>query len=231
MTSAAFRTMAGAIIGSVFFVAPAQAQLGGLMGKAKSAAGLGSSGSQAGTMSGDEADAFLEASFRSTKNVLIATTLILQAVEKRGPLTGLKTRINAINSTSDPKEIGSFKSALSANLQALDNRKEFAGDFQTAYQAASAEEKKVLGIAVLNLAIGIARNVDLVGKAPQVVDAIKGNPKLLMRAGQFKTAAELVALQGKGLAGISTSVPKLLAAAKVRAPKDAKTTNETPVTL
>lgn len=225
------KSVTAALLAGTLLAAPAQAQFGGMLGKAKSAAGLGSSDTQARAMSGDEADAFLTASLRSTKNVMIATALLAEAVQNRGPLTARKAQIEALNSISNFKELSAHKSTLSADIAALNARQDLSADINARYQAGTAEEKKLLGVAVVNFAIGIARNVDLVGKAPQVLDAVKRNPQLLTRVGQFKLAAELVGLQGKGLAGVATSVPKLIAATKVRAPKDAKTSEPQPVSF
>lgn len=228
-----FRThLAAALLASSLLASPAQAQFGGLVGKAKAAAGLGGSDSgSAPAMSGDEADRFLQSSLRSTKNVLIASMIIAKALDDRAPLTAHKAELDSYNSISSFKEFNAHKGSLATNFAAIGNRKDVAADFEARYNSASAAEKKILGIASVNLAIGIARNIDLAGQLPGVLDAVKRNPQLITRVGQFKAAAELIGMQGKGLSSIATQVPKLMTAAKVRAPKDPKNSEDQAIAL
>ena len=89
----------------------------------------------------------------------------------------------------------------------------------------------MISTALANLAIGIYRNTELVGQAPGMVKGVGSNPALITRAGQFKLAASLLALQGKGLGGIATSMPKIFSAMKVKAPATSSTSEPAPITL
>ena len=99
------------------------------------------------------------------------------------------------------------------------------------YEQGSAEEKKMLSLAISNLAIGVARNLVLAKQAPDAVKSIGGNPALLQRVGQLKLAGELVGMQAKGLSGIATKLPALLSAVKVKAPSAPETTDPLPLNI
>ncbi|MBB5700127.1 hypothetical protein [Sphingomonas yantingensis] len=106
-----------------------------------------------------------------------------------------------------------------------------AADLSAAYAAGNAEQKKRMAAALGNLALGIYRNTELVGQAPAMIQGVGSNPSMLTRIGQFKLAASLLGLQGKGLAGIATSMPKLFSAMKVKAPAAASTSEAEEIAL
>jgi hypothetical protein len=182
-------------------------------------------GQSATTVSSGDADAFLVNAAHSTKNVMISAALLSIAVTDRTKLTASKAALDALQNTQDIQELDAHRDELSSNLAVLNGRADLAGDLNAAYTAGDAHEKKVISIAVANLAIGILRNTQLAGQAPAMVKGVGGNPALLSRVGQFKLAAGLLGLQAKGLGGIASSMPRLLAAAKVSGPA-ASTTSE-----
>jgi len=203
---------------------PASAQFGGLSKM------LGKSGGEQ-ALSGDEADLFLDQATKSTKNVMIAAAILAQAVTNAKDLTARKAYVDALTNAQGIKEIDAHRAEFSSDLDTLNSNKDLAGTVTVAMQGATAKQRAQIGLAVVNLAIGIARNVDLAGKAPQVVSGFSRNPMLLTRAGQFKTAASLVGLQAKGLTGVVGSMPKLIAATKVKAPADPKASEPTAIAL
>ena len=201
----------------------ASAQLGGLGGLVKKGLG-GDSG-----VSGDEAEQFLTGAFQSTKNVMIAAALISDAVRVQKDATSSKIKRDALLGAQTSGELESQLSNFQSDVQVLNTIASDAAPLDAAYKAGNAEQKKMLGIALVNLAIGIARNVELAGKAPGAVSAVGRNPKLLSRAGQFKAAAKLIGLQTKSLTGFAASLPKLMAAAKVKAPAKAEASTFTAI--
>ena len=200
----------------------AQAQLGGL-GHA-----LGGGGSAGSTQSGPSPDAFLSASVLSTKNVMIAAALLAQAVQDHTKLTGVKAYADQIQNSADPKALDAMKTSLQSNLDALNARKDLAGEVTAAYNAGDAQQKKLIGLAVTNMALGIYRDTKLASQAPGVISSIGSNPMMLGKLGQIKTAAALLVLQTKGLAAVGTALPKIMSAVKIAPPAMAETTQPTP---
>lgn len=203
----------------------AQAQFGGLGKLVPSTLG-GSPSAPAG-----DADGFLNGVMLSTKNVMIAAALLAQAVTDRNGLAGKKAEIDAIQGVQNVKELGAHQAALVSNLEILNQRSDLTSDMNEAYKSGNDQQKKVIGTAMLNLAIGIARNVQLSGQAASLTSGIARNPALVTRAGQFKSAGSLLALQAKGLAGIAIHLPALMAAVKVKAPESAESTQPKPIEL
>lgn len=198
----------------------AQAQFGGLGKMSKGA--LGGTSGNAGAV---DTEAFLAGTLRSTKNVMIAAVALNYALDARLDKTSAKATIVSISGMQDIKEIGANKIELQSSLAALANNEKLADDVRARYEKGSAEEKKLLAVAVGNLAIGIARNVVLVKQAPDAMKSVTGNMAMLQRVGQFKLAGELVGIQAKGLAGIASQLPALLSAVKVKPPASPETTD------
>ena len=210
------------VLATAMIVAPVSAQFGGL-GKM-----LGGGGASVSTGDGTT---FLTNATRSTKNVMIATSLIAQAVTDRSQLSGRKAQIDALTNAQDIKELDAHRASLTSDLGVLNGRADLAGDLSSAYQAGNAQQKKVIGTAVANLAIGIARNTQLVGQAPGIVKGVGSNPQLITQLGQFKLAAGLLGMQAKGLGGIASTMPKLLSAAKVKGTTASETSEPQPIPL
>lgn len=208
----------------LMFATPATAQFGGL-GRL-----MGGDGSSQG-VSGDEANQFLTGATKSTKNVMIAAAILAQAVTNAKDLTSRKSYIDAVTKLQEPKEFEAHRSAFASDLDVISQQEDLAGTISAAMEVSPEKHRQQIAIAVINIAIGIARNVELATKAPNVIRAVGRNPMLLLRIGQFKTAASLVGLQAKGLSGLTTSMPKLLAATKVRAPANPLATEPSRVDL
>lgn len=202
----------------------AQAQFGGL-GKRL----LG--GDDGASVATGDADAFLTNATRSTKNVMLSAALLAEAVTNRGDLAGRKAELVSLQNAQDIKELDTHRASLTSDLATLNSRANLAGDLSSAYATGNAEQKKRMGTALANLAIGIYRNTELVGQAPSMVRGVGSNPSMLTRLGQFKLAAGLLGMQGKGLAGIATSMPKLMSAMKVKAPATSSTSEAEDIAL
>lgn len=177
-----------------------------------------------GTQGGASPDAFLAASMMSTKNVMIAAALLAQAVQDRSQLAGMKAYADQVQNCADPKALDAMKASLQSNMDALNARKDVAGDITAAYNAGDAEEKKLIGLAVVNMAIGIYRDTQLAAQAPGVISGIGMNPMMLGRIGQLKAAAALLAMQSKGLITVGAALPKVMSAVKIAPPAMAETT-------
>lgn len=202
----------------------ASAQFGGLGRMAKGLVGGGS-------VSAADGEAFLYNAARSTKNIMISVRLLSQVLEDRNSLAGQKAYIDEVQNTPDVKELSAHRATFSSDLAVLNQREDLTADLSAAYESGNEEQRKVIALAVGNLAIGILRNTELVGQAPALVEGIGANPQLVTRLGQFKLAAELLGMQAKGLGGVAGSLPKLLRAVKVEMPEDAETTEPQPIAL
>jgi len=206
-------------------VAPmtASAQFGGLM---KAVPGMGGGAGESGN-----ADAFLANAMLSTKNVMIASTLLSAALQKRTDMAALKQEVSSISGLQNFKEVGAKKAELASSLDAVAAKKDQVAELSQTYQSASAEQKKMISDALINLSIGVARNVVLAGQAPGMVSGIAGNPMMLRRAGELKMAAELIGMQGKSFVTIAPALPKLMSALKIKAPAASATSNFQQVAL
>ena len=177
-----------------------------------------------GGQGGSSPDAFLAASMMSTKNVMIAAALLAQAVQDRSQLAGMKVYADQVQNCADPKALDAMKASLQSNMDALNARKDVAGDITAAYNAGDANEKKLIGIAVVNMAIGIYRDTQLAAQAPGVISGIGANPMMLGRLGELRAAAALLAMQSKGLVSVGAALPKVMSAVKIAPPAMAETT-------
>lgn len=201
----------------------ASAQFGGLM---KAVPGVGG-GAPAGA-SGN-ADAFLANAMLSTKNVMIASTLLSAALQNRTDMAALKQKISGISNAQSFKEVGANKAELASDLNAMTEQKDLVGALSQTYQNANAEQKKLIGDALINLGVGIARNVVLAQQAPGMVSGLSANPMMLRRAGELKMAAELIGMQSKSFVTIAPALPKLMTALKIKAPAASATSEFQPM--
>lgn len=208
----------GLCVALVMASTPASAQFGGI---GKKLLGGGSSESSA---SSADASAFLDGAFKSTKNVMIAASLLAQALQDRSKLGEQKAQIDAIQSAHDMKELNSHRAALESNLGVLTSQQDLSSSLTSAYQAGNARQKQLISVAMANLLIGTVRNVRLAGQAPGLLSSMGSNPQMLTKMGELKLAASLIGLQGKGLGTIGIALPKVMGALKLKVPANAETT-------
>jgi urease accessory protein UreF len=202
----------------------ASAQFGGLVKQA--VPGLG--GKPAGAPAAD-IDGFLANAMLSTKNVMIASALLSAAVQKRTDNADLKKQLADISGKKSLKELNTYSAPMTNDIAAIANQKNAEAALSERYQSATAEQKQMIANALVNLAIGIARNVVLAGQAPNMLSNLTGNPANLGKLGEVKAAAELIAVQAKGLATIAPALPKLMSSVKIKAETATATTPYKPV--
>lgn len=205
----------------------ASAGLGGLGGLGKKALG---GGSDSGISSAD-ADGFLDGAMLSTKNVMISAALLAQALKDRDGLATKSAEIAAISKSQSFGELNSHKEQMQQNFAILNEQGAMTDKMTAVYQAGNAKQKQVIGTALANLALGVYRNVKLAGAAPGMVQSVAGSPQLMGRVGEFKSAAGLLGMQGKGLGTIGTSLPKLMSSLKIKPLPEAETTKPVAVSL
>lgn len=217
------RTLA-CLLATSLMVTPfvAQAQFGSL--------GKRILGDKSSASSGD-AEVFLNGAMRSTKNVMISAALIAQALDNRSELASRKQQIDAITNAQDFGELDTHKIALQQDLALISKRDDLSADLQSAYNSADDDQKKIIGVAVANLALGIYRNVGLAGTAPDMVKGVGRNPQLLTRLGEFKAAASLLGMQGKGLGTIGRVLPSVMTSLKIQPLPQSETTEPLAVEL
>jgi hypothetical protein len=126
------------------------------------------------------------------------------------------------------KQLGAYRTQLQADLDVINNTQDMSARLTSQYQQGSAQQRQLIASALGNLAIGVFRNVKLADQAPGMVSAASGNPQLLTRIGEFKAAAALLAIQGKGLTSIGATLPKLMGAMKLKTPAAAESTKPEP---
>ena len=204
---------------------PAAAQFGGLMKKVPGLGGGGSSAPAADT------GPFLDNALRSTKNVMIASAVLNAVLSTNDDMSTLKARVGAVENAHDMKELGAHKAELQSDMDAIGRTRDLSEQELARYQALSAERKKLVAMAVGNLAIGMLRNVHLAQQAPGMVSSLSGNPQMLGRLGEVKAAADLVGVQARGLGNISGALPKVMGAMKLKMPAPAETSEPQPITL
>lgn len=205
----------------------ASAGLGGLGGMGKKMLGGGSEGS----VSSADAGAFLDGALLSTKNVMISAALLAQALKDRDGLASKKSEIDAIQNAQTFGELSSHKTGMEQNMAVLNQQSNLTEQLSATYNAGNAKQKAVIGAAIVNLALGVQRNVKLAGAAPGMVQSVGSNPQLMTRVGEFKSAASLLGMQGKGLSTIGTALPKLMTGLKIKPLPEADTTKPVPVAL
>ena len=205
--------------------AVASAQLGGLAGKL-----TGGSSADSNASAPDMAQ-FIANSTQSTKNVMISSALLAQALTNRGDLAAKKAEIEAINKAHSPAELAAHKDEMASNLATLSGRANLSDDLTATYNQASAAQKAVIGQAVANLALGIYRNTQLVGQAQSVMAGVRSNPLALSHVGDLKTLTGLLGMQAKGIGTVGTSLPKLMKSIKVTPPVLAETTKPKSIDL
>jgi hypothetical protein len=216
-----YNSLVKAALCAALVTTPMAANAGfGLGGLAKGVMGGGSGGG----VSSADAGSFLEGALQSTKNVMISAELLSVALSNRAGLAEQKAKIEGITGIQSMKDAEAHRAELESNLKVISDRQDAAGDITAAYQAGNAQQKALIAAALGNLAIGVFRNVQLAGKAPGMVSGVGSNPQLMTRLGEFKTAASLIALQGKSLGTIGTTLPKVMGALKLKMPAQSDTT-------
>jgi hypothetical protein len=207
--------------------APAQAQLGGLKPKIP---GLGSGGGSASTVSAADIDDYID---RAQKNAdLLTWSYILVQQAREGKINIAATAAQRQETLSSPdakvrsaKQLELIKGA--DNSTALNDQS--VADFTKTIADASPAVRAQIGNALFNLAVAIPRAVQLVGEAPDLIKGLGTNPSALGNVGKLKNAASLLASQVKSTAQIAPYLPKLMSAAKVKPPVDAKTSKTMPL--
>lgn len=196
---------------------PASAQLGGLMKNAIPGLGTSSAASV-------DPDAFLAETIETTKYMMIAAHILAVAADSSGQRARDANFLKAVQTSQDVKELNALKATFEADVTAINANQETAAQLEARYAKMTAEQRAQIAAASFNFALGMYRNIKLAKQAPELLGSIKANPRLLTKAGQLKTAAELVGMQAKGTASMAGSMKKIMSAGKVAAPAEADST-------
>ena len=201
--------------------APAQAQLGGLKSKVP---GLGGGGGSASTVSAGDIDDYIDRAQKNADTLTWSYMLVKQAQAGKVDIAALAAQKKEYLSIPNPKD----RSAKLAALNKADDKSsaltaQTAGDIEKNIAALSPAVRAQVGAALFNLAIAIPRAAQLISEAPNLIKGLGMNPSALGNIGKLKNAAGLLASQVKSTAQIAPYLPKLMSAAKVKPPVDAKT--------
>lgn len=196
---------------------PAAAQFGKALKGAVPGLGTSSSASV-------DPDAFLSETVTTTKYMMIAAHILAAAADTSGQRARDANFLKAVQSSQDVKELNALRSTFDADVSAINANQETAAQYEARYAKMTTEQRSQIGAAAYNFALGMYRNVKLSQQAPELLGSLKTNPQMLTKAGQIKTAAELVGMQAKGAASMAGSMKKIMAAGKVAAPVEAEST-------
>ena len=204
--------------------APAQAQLGGLKPKIP---GLGGGGESASTVSAADIDAYLDRAQKNADTLTWSYELVKQAQAGKVDIAALAAKRKEYLSIPNPKD----RNAKLAELNKADDKssaltEQSAGDIEKNIAALSPAVRAQVGAALFNLAIAIPRAAQLISEAPNLIKGLGANPAALGNIGKLKNAAGLLASQVKSTAQIAPYLPKLMSAAQVKPPVDAKTSKQ-----
>ena len=169
-------------------------------------------------------DAFLAETIETTKYMMLAAHILAVAADASGQRATDANLIKAIQSSQDVKELNALKANFEQDVAAINANQESTAQLEARYAKMTAEQRARIASAAYNFSLGMYRNVKLSKQAPEVLASMKSDPRLLVKAGRLKTAAELVAMQVKGTASMAGSMRKIMAAGKVAAPAEAEST-------
>lgn len=224
------RAMLVAATGAALLIAPAtaSAQFGSLKSMIPSVPGGHGDSDIAGGGAVDP-DRFLADTLETSKYIMTATAILADAASQAPDNAALAARIKSIQEVKDVKELDAHREEMAHDMDALAANKGLQAQLQANLGKCSAEQRKRIAAAAYNFSLGAYRNVRLSQEAPHVMDSIKSNPRLLMKAGELKTAAGLVLAEAKGMAGMTGSLHTIMTASKIDEPVQSEATKPQPI--
>lgn len=206
---------------------PAHAQFGGL----PKMPGASKGGDSASSVSADDVDKFIAKSLKATKYIWLSVEILNKAAAGHGALGAAKQELKAISSYQSPKELNARSDELKSSIEAVSANKQLVDQVGANYQNASAAEKALISAAIYNFAVFVPQLIKMPQNVAELVKGIGGNPRLLGKVSELKTAGSLIGMQLKGTATVVTVLPKLMSVAKVKAPSNPETANEQPMSF
>lgn len=204
---------------------PAQAQFGGIASKIP---GLGGGGASNSGASATDIDAYLVQSMETAVLIGVAAALLSDAKYGKIDRAASAATVRAIRGSANPREAGAALSFMRADDQATGLNASSAQSLETNMASASADDRAIIGTALINLAIGLPRAVKLAAQAPGLIAGMATNPASLGKVGKLKDVAALIGLEIKYTADIVPILPKLMLAAKVKMPANPATSRPVP---
>lgn len=181
--------------------------------------------------SGVDPDRFLHDTIATTKYVMIAAAILNDAASAAPNEAALSARLKSINDVNDVKELDAHRVEMDQDIAAINANQDLSARVQANMQRASAQQRARLASAAFNFALGAYHNVQLAAEAPKVVDSIKTNPMLAMKAPKLLMAARLVADEAQQTAGMVGSLHTIMTAGNIAVPTPSETTAPQPVDL
>lgn len=120
---------------------------------------------------------------------------------------------------------------MQENFAVLNEQGAMTDKMSAAYQTGNAKQKAVIGTALANLVLGVTRDVKLADAALGMLQSVGSSPQLLTRMREFKNAASLLGMQGKGLGSIGATLPKLMTGLKIKPLPEAETTKPVAISV
>lgn len=176
-------------------------------------------------------DRFLADTVETTKFIMVAAAVLADAASASPDQAALAARIKSINEVKDVKELDAHRGEFQQDADALAQNKELTAQIQANLDHADAQQRQRVASAAFNFALGVFRNAKLAQEAPQVVNSIRANPRLMMKAPEIMLAAKLVAVEVRDSAGMVGSLHTIMTASKIAEPEQAETTKPKPIDI
>jgi hypothetical protein len=196
-------------------LSPALAQLGNF--------GVKLPGKSSSSVSAADIDSYLAESQEVALMIGVASVLLNDAKDGRIDRAGSRAKVTAMRGTANAKELASSMSFMKSDDEASKLNAAGASVIEKSIAAASAEDRALIGTALVNLAIGLPRAINLAKETPDMIKSLGMSPSALGQVGKLKDVATLLGLQIKYTADILPLLPRLMSVAKVQVPANAAT--------
>lgn len=207
----------GTTISLIGAATPASAQFGGMK-----MPGMGGGGGSKEAAPAGDIDGYLARSLETAQMMSIAIITLDAAAKQKLEDAGTKAQLDAIRSTSDPKELNAKKASLQSSFDAT-KEENFSASIQDSYNKGSAKQKAAITAAVYNMALAIPRAIALAKDGPGLISGLGSNPANLGKIGKLKAAVDLFGFQVGATGKFAGKLPSLMSAVKAKAPADPKT--------
>lgn len=206
----------GAMLSLIAITSPAHAQFGGM--KLPGSSG----GDTKETAATGDVDSYFARSLETALMMSAAIFTLEAAAKQKLGDASTKAQLDAIRSTSDPKELNSKNTALQSSFDAS-KEESFSAAIQESYKNGSAKQKAAITAAVYNMAIAIPRAIALAKEGPDLLKGLGSSPSNLGKINKLKSVVSLFGYQVGATANFAGKLPSLMSAVKAKAPTDPKT--------
>lgn len=203
-----------AVVTALATAMPASAQIGGF--KLPGVPGV----PQQNAGAAPDIDAFLVSTEQARELTRRSAVALLFAVANHEVAVKIQEEQKAAEATTDPKEKEAALRRVSDDAAAQLAAVDYDAKAKELEASASADQRKQLGAAVFNLALGILKDKDVAAQGAAITQSASRNPMGLATQGgkliRVKDAVGAVGGQMGNLGKIAVGLPKLMSAAKLQ---------------